>query len=277
MIILLGQSTVKLNISSPFTLTRANSSGLYLTVTIPSELTPVNSTCSLSYTSATCVQAGQFLNITGFGDFATSMVITFKANTSYFANTSTFISQLYYTGSLIATNSIMKLSSYCTNPCKQCTSTPTQCISCLPTPYTVNITYFPDTSTCVAVCPVTYFTSSGSCVSCNTTACYGCTSTANTCTSCQANRYLYLSSCLSACPSQYYPSNGSCVQCVAPCLTCTSATVCLTCTTNYFLDIDSKCVLTCSNISYIGLNGTCQLCTNNCRTCSRTLSNCTSC
>lgn len=278
MIILLGQSTVKLNISSPFTLTRATTpSDLYLTVTIPNDLTPINGSCSLSYTSATCLLSGQLLNISGFGDFSSALVITFRANTSYFVNTSNFLSQLYNAGSLIASNTAMRLASYCTTPCKQCTSTPTQCISCLPTPYTVNNTYFPDSSTCVSVCPITYFVSSGSCVSCNASACYGCTGTANTCTSCPVSRYLYLSTCLSSCPSQFYPSNGSCLQCVAPCLTCTSAAVCLTCTANYFLDIDSRCVLTCSNISYIGLNGSCQACINNCRTCSRTLTNCTSC
>ena len=221
--------------------------------------------------------SGQLLNITSFGSFSSPLVVTFKATTNYFVNTSSFTSQLSNGGSLISSDSLAKLTSYCTSPCKQCTSTKTQCLSCLPSPYTVNNTYFPDNSTCVNVCPTTYYATSGMCAACNQTACLGCTGGVNNCTSCQTGKYLFENGCLTLCPTQYYPINGTCVRCVAPCLTCSSATVCLTCTTGYFLDIDSRCVTTCSNISYIGLNSTCQLCTNNCRTCSGTLTNCTSC
>lgn len=143
-IILLGQSTVKLTIASPFALTRATTpSLLYLTVAIPTDLTPISGSCTLSFSSANCAINLQNLNITGFGDFSTALTITFRANTNYFVTTSTFISQLYYSSSLIASDINMKLASYCTSPCKQCTSTPTQCLTCLPTPYTVNNTYHP--------------------------------------------------------------------------------------------------------------------------------------
>lgn len=141
-------------------------------MSIPTDLTPINSSCSLSYSSAVCAMSEQNLNITGLGDFSSNLVITFRANTNYFANTSNFVSQLYYNASLIATNSAMRLSSYCILPCKQCTSTPTQCLSCLPPPYTINNTIFSDNNTCVAVCPSTYFVTSGACAKCNQTACF---------------------------------------------------------------------------------------------------------
>lgn len=221
--------------------------------------------------------SGQNLNISGFGDFSSSLTITIRANTNYFTNTSNFVSQLYYSSSLVATNSAMKLSSYCSNPCKQCTSTPTQCLSCLPSPYTINNTLFSDNSTCVAICPSTYYVTAGACAKCNQSACYECTGTVNNCTSCQSGKFLFESTCMASCPQQYYASNSTCLACGAPCVTCINSTACLTCMTNYFLDIDSRCVLTCSNISYIGLNGTCQKCTSNCLTCSLSLSNCTSC
>lgn len=275
---MLGQSSVKLTITSPFTISRATDlTLLYLVVSIPTDLTPIASTCTLSYSSADCVINGQLFNITNFGDFSTPLLITFNANTNYFVNSSTFTTHFYNGGSLIASDGTARLSSYCTSPCKQCTSTKTQCLSCLPTPYTVNNTFFPDTSTCVNVCPLSYYATSGMCANCNQSACLGCTSGPNYCTSCQTGKYLFSNGCLSSCPSQYYQNNGTCLSCVAPCFTCTAAAVCLTCNVGYFLDIDSRCVTTCSNISYIGLNGTCKLCTNDCRTCSITLSNCTSC
>ena len=125
-IILLGQSTIKLTLTSAFTLSRAtNQSLIYLTISIPTDLTPIANTCTLSYISATCTMNGQNFNISGFGDFGSILTVTFTANTNYFVSTSIFLSQLYYGTGLIATDSTMKVYSYCSNPCKQCTATPT--------------------------------------------------------------------------------------------------------------------------------------------------------
>lgn len=278
LIILLGQSNINLTITSPFSIPHSSDlTKLKLLVTVPSDLAPVTGTCALLYASATCVISNQTITITGFGDFSVPLTISFKAGTNYFVNTSPFTSQLYYGSDLIASDLSMKLASYCTVPCKQCTSNKVQCLSCLPMPYTTNNTYLSANNTCVTTCPISYYASAGQCLSCNASACYGCVDTANNCTSCQANTYLYGSTCLSICPDMYYAGNGVCNQCVPPCRTCSSPSACLSCTAGYFLDTDSRCVLTCSNTSYMGLNGTCQLCTNNCKTCSISLSNCTSC
>lgn len=277
-IILLSQSNISLTITSPFTIPHSGDlSKMILLVTIPTDLVPVVGTCSPSYVSATCVVNGQVLNVTGISDFATGLTIVFKAATNYFTTTSPFTSQLFYGSDLVASDTTMKLASYCTVPCKQCTSNKMQCLSCLPSPYTTNNTYLSSNNTCVVNCPTTYYASGGQCLACNSSVCLGCSNTANNCTSCQPNMYLYVNTCLAVCPDTYYAANGSCNQCVSPCKNCTSQTVCLSCITNYFFDIDSKCVLTCSNVSYIGLNGRCQLCTSNCKTCSINLSNCTSC
>lgn len=251
----------------------------YITLATPTDLNPINGTCTVSYAGAICTMVtSQSFNITNFGDLSSSLTITFKANTSYFVNTSTFQTQLYYNSSMISSNLATSLTAYCTNPCKQCTATPTQCLSCLPNPYTLNITFYSVNNTCVSICPVTYYINSGVCSLCNQTACYGCTGSLNNCTSCAVGKYLYQNTCLSACPFQYYANNASvCTQCVQPCANCTSATVCINCITGHFLDIDSRCVTTCSNISYIGINGLCKQCTNGCKTCLGTLSYCTSC
>ena len=272
---LLSTSTVAVTISSPFTLNRAtNTSLLYLLLTIPTELTILASSCSLSNPAATCAITSNKLNITAFTDLS-SLTITFKATTAYFATSSPFSATLYYSTYLVGTSSSATLSAYCSSPCQQCTATASQCLSCVPSPYTTKNTYLSFNNTCVITCPSTFYLSSSQCLACNSSACLACTGTSNNCTSCSAGKYLYSANntCLSVCPAQYYGANTSCYNCVYPCYNCTSSSVCSSCAATYFLDTTSKCVQTCSNVSYIGINGTCQQCTSNCGTCSASLSN----
>ena len=92
---------------------------------------------------------------------------------------------------------------------------------------------------------------------------------------------MFNKTCLSICPNGYYAYNNECLQCSSPCATCSGqALSCLTCVNGYFIDNGSnntRCVTTCSNNNYLGQDGQCKQCTNNCKTCSITLSNCTSC
>lgn len=177
---------------------------------IPNDLTLINNTCSTSNSLSTCKTTGQNLNITNFGDFSTNLTITFQANTNYFAATSVFQTYLNFISGLIASDTTMKLSSYCTSPCKQCTSVKTQCISCLPSPYTVNNTYFSGNLSCVNTCPITFYQNSGQCLNCDSNSCYGCSVTPTNCTSCAINKNLFQYQCLTTCPSQYYALNGTC-------------------------------------------------------------------
>ncbi len=164
-----------------------------------------------------------------------------------------------------------------------CTTINKECLSCLPSPYSVQNIYFPFNSSCVNACPDTYYLilSSNSCGKCNQSACYTCSNNDSYCSSCINGKFLYNNTCVSICPTGFYGLNNECQKCSSPCLTCNgSAAYCLTCISNYFIDIGtsiSSCVQTCTNVNYLGVDGICKQCTSNCKTCKGTLGNCTSC
>lgn len=93
--------------------------------------------------------------------------------------------------------------------------------------------------------------------------------------------YLFNNTCSLVCPTGYFALSSVCLPCTSPCATCSvQATSCLSCVNGYFIDNgsnSSNCVTICSNSNYLGINGQCKQCTNNCQTCSVSLSNCTSC
>ena len=289
-IILLGQSTVQLAIQAPFVLNRTpDSSKVTLQVIAPSDhLTPLASTCAVSLAGTACSLSGQTFTVSGLNSFSNSLTLTFSASTGYFAVVSSnFTATLSYDGVTVAFSSSGRLHTFCANPCKQCQTTASKCLSCLPTPYApLNNTLFPSNQTCLQNCPITYYQAQDSavnnlyiCLACNSSACYSCVETANKCTGCSAPTFLHQSACLQECPSTYYgdPASNSCKTCKSPCLTCNSLLLCSSCLTGYLLDIDSICRLTCSLPNYIGVNNLCQKCTSNCATCSASLSNCTAC
>ena len=177
-------------------------------VTVPSSLTPINQTCTLSYASAVCILAStQAYTLTLIDDFSSSLNMSFQAQTSYFTETSPFNITLKYGSNTIATNLIATVKPYCTNPCKQCSTSQTACVSCLQSPNTQNITFFPDNATCVQTCPSTYYLSGAQCSQCSSTLCLNCVGTASNCTSCQTSKNLYNNTCVSVCPSGYYANN----------------------------------------------------------------------
>jgi hypothetical protein len=151
----MGTTQLTISLSSPFSLTRAtNTSMVYIVFGIPTDFTPIDSTCILSYPSAICNKAStQILNLTNIGQFSTTLTLKFNASTTYFTQSSNFDIKLYYGSALVLLNNALRVSSFCVNPCKQCTTTATQCISCLPSPQTQNTTYFSANSSCVRVCP----------------------------------------------------------------------------------------------------------------------------
>ena len=142
-----------------------------MSVVVPAQLVPIDSTCTVSYPSSVCALSSQTFTITSFDRFANKMIFSFKANAQYFDETNPFTIRLTYGGSSIGSNTLLTVLRYCTNPCKQCTSNITQCLSCLPSPQATNTTYFPDNSTCVATCPSTYYLDGSQCSNCNATAC----------------------------------------------------------------------------------------------------------
>ncbi len=280
---MLSQSTIRLTFNNAFILSMAsNLTLLYIKIIVPNDVQPINNTCILSLNSALCnLTAAQTFIISNLGDFSSQLQMSFNCATNYFINSSSFDIKLYYNTNIVSSNFSTTIISYCSSPCKKCTLIKTDCLSCLPLLYTSNITLFSGNNTCVASCPATYYlpTNGLSCVICNQSICLNCQNTATNCTSCSTNSYLYQNSCPNACPNTFYSSNSPnvCLNCISPCFNCTSATICITCISNYYLDTDNTCQSVCKNTSYIGLGGKCQLCTNNCITCSVSLSNCTSC
>jgi hypothetical protein len=177
-IVLMGTSQLTFTLTSSFTLTQAtNTSMLYISFGVPTDFTPINSTCILSYPSAVCSNpTTQIFNLTNIGQFSTTLTVKFNASTTYFTQSSNFDIKLYYGSNTVLSNTALKVSSFCVNPCKQCTTTPTQCLSCLPSPQTQNTTYFSANSSCVSVCPNQYFmiSSNNTCGTCNASACFNC-------------------------------------------------------------------------------------------------------
>jgi hypothetical protein len=274
---LLNSSTLSLRITSPFTISAPNPTLLAIAITVPTDFTP-SATCTGSLTGSSCSLSGTVYTITGLNLFTNTINVTFTATAGYFTTTAAFTSVLSYSGNQVATDSTLTVSPFCTAPCKGCTTTATQCTSCLPTPYTSNNYLFSVNNTCLSVCPNGYYLPSGTftCQPCDSAICLTCSSTATGCTSCSSPRFLHNSSCLLSCPNTYYGSNTSCLPCTNQCYNCSSATVCLTCVPGYNLNPNNTCLTSCPN-GYIALSQVCSPCTSPCATCSLSVTNCSTC
>jgi len=177
-IVLMGTSQLTFTLTSPFALTQAtNTSMLYISFGVPTDFTPISITCILSYPSAVCSNPStQIFNLTNIGQFSTTLTVKFNATTTYFTQSSNFDIKLYYGTAIVLSNTALKVSSFCVNPCKQCTTVSTQCLSCLSSPQTQNSTYFSSNSSCVSSCPDQYYLISvnKTCGTCNATTCFNC-------------------------------------------------------------------------------------------------------
>jgi hypothetical protein len=123
-IVLLGDSKVTVELTSPFPLDKATNTNLIsIVMQVPTDLVPKANTCSPSYGSALCNQtSAQVFNITSIGAFSSPLNIKFTAVTSYFESSSTFDIKLYYNSFLVLSSSELKAVKYCSSPCKACTT-----------------------------------------------------------------------------------------------------------------------------------------------------------
>jgi len=202
-----------------------------------------NTSClSTTGTGCTIVNTTTF-RVASPGISLVSVTITFNnILLPYLNGTSTsFAIQYLYNGLKIATvASGVTVTPYCSSPCQQCSTSPTTCLSCLPTPNLLTI-YFSPNNTCMSACPSGYFVNGTICSLC-IAPCLTCLN-ATACSTCNATTIYYSlnNSCISGCPTGYYnDSSGNCTLCVLPCLTCTTATSCLSCATNYLYN--SSCI-----------------------------------
>lgn len=233
-ITLLSTSSLKLTIQTPFSLSSANSTGLSVSISLPSSSFTANNNCT---TNGTCTYLSSIngYNVTSLTANSFPLTVEFQAQTAYFTSTSSTMDiQLRYYGESFASNSNTSFTVYCTSPCKGCSSVKTSCTSCLPSTYVNNFTFYRQNSQCVQNCPDAFFNNASSleCNQCNSN-CSKCAGTANNCSGCLAssNTYLYQNTCLGTCPTQYYKnmSTQTCTFCPIGCLTCTGPTVCQTC------------------------------------------------
>lgn len=157
-IVLLSQSTVKLTINAPFTLTKAtNNSGLSIEITVPStSFTAASTGCS---TNGTCTYKSSVngYEVTSLTATSFPLLVSFSAQTGHFVNSDSFTIKLSYQNQLVSSNIDTTVSAYCTSPCQQCSLSRTTCSSCLPSSYTSNTTLNRGNSSCVQTCPDGYY------------------------------------------------------------------------------------------------------------------------
>jgi hypothetical protein len=150
----------------------------------------------------------------------------------------------------------------CSDSCLTCEDNlPNKCLSCYPDGL-LNVqasecesSLACNTDSSCTTCPTGYvLNNQKKCIKCNyaTENCIGCT-------------YDDLTSC-ARCAVGYYFSNKLCVKCESPCLACVTKGVCLSCTDGNYL------------VPGIGsLSGICKKCDINCKTCTTSPNQCTSC
>ena len=86
---------------------------LTLTVTLPNELTLINTTCTVTVSGTCSYVSGSSLTVTLFTSFPSTLNISLTANATHFTNSSTFTVTLDYNGSTVATDSTLTVSAYC--------------------------------------------------------------------------------------------------------------------------------------------------------------------
>ncbi|KRX04787.1 WW domain [Pseudocohnilembus persalinus] len=170
----------------------------------------------------------------------------------------------------------------CDPSCVTCDTSPTYCDECVSPTYYL---YTPEME-CITNCDSYqgWYTGTTQCEQCNV-ACKICTAgTANDCSSCNPNYYLFGTSCLSVCPVEYFANTNSltCEECVEPCKECTNynnnGEFCTSCIDNYYL-YNNDCIVSCP-LGWIGNDATneCVECDVSCMECDGIAYNqCTAC
>jgi proprotein convertase subtilisin/kexin type 5 len=133
-------------------------------------------------------------------------------------------------------------------------------------------------STCLSVCPNTYYAFNGQCLLC-ASPCANCNNTAAQCLTCITNYFLDIASsnptrCVLTCTNTNYVGiSGTCQQCTSNCLTCSKVqSNCTSCdNTNYQL-FSNACIRNCPLGMYSNAVGSCVNCVSPCKTCSSSIS-----
>jgi hypothetical protein len=156
----LSTSAIKLTVEQPFSLSKADPNLLYITIQLPSSsFTASASGCTVASGTCSYLSSINGYNVTFVAINAFPLLVQFSATTQYFlTKSSSFTIQMLYNGSLISSNTNTTVSVYCTTPCRQCTLSPTNCSTCMPSIYTSNTTLYYQNNSCLAVCPDGFYT-----------------------------------------------------------------------------------------------------------------------
>ena len=163
----------------------------------------------------------------------------------------------------------------CLQNCKICKDA-TSCDLC------IDKMFLKDKNQCVSDCTPNFVGVSTECKKCNP-ACKTCDSKdTNSCITCPANYYLYLTDCRANCPENTYPTDKmTCHPCpMNNCRTCQGGLTCTDCISNYVLQ-DNKCIPPPCSDGWIlaDKSNICKKCeVNNCKSCPNTnLKSCDNC
>lgn len=138
---------------------------------------------------------------------------------------------------------------FCSSTCFACSYITTNCTACIS-----NSSYpFLYNSTCVSVCPTTFYASastSNKCISCTNLnmGCSNCSSNGQFCLSCDIGFVYYNNtSCLNYTPNGYVNISGDAVPCDSSCLTCTGTIYTCTSCLLPLLYYSNSCIQLCPN------------------------------
>ena len=125
-------------------------------------------------------------------------------------------------------------------------------------------------ASCVANCPVGYFSDSIQCIKCDAN-CNKCQQDGK-CLECLSGLIVSPSgNCVSPSCTISQVSAGSCVSCASPCSTCTAlANICTSCISSYYLVAsNSTCTRICPNGQFAdSQSASCRPCRPTCKTCT---------
>lgn len=249
-----------------------------LAITIPNEYTASSIGCEsvVGITNFLCSFSSGILRITG-NSFQTSITLSLSGLTNPNVSLSSQFSLISYDSNnnvIDVSTTNYKYVAPCTIPCRSCTTTLSQCLSCYTASAvqsTVSNRKYLSLSQCEISCNSTAYADTDMiCRACSVN-CSACSLQPDNCTSCPVGRpYMLNNVCYIQCPTKYYndSSLGQCVSCPVLCQTCTSSTVCQSCIATYFLK-DNSCISACPPIFY-SENGVCIACSTNCTVCDAT-------
>ena len=167
-----------------------------------------------------------------------------------------------------------------------------------------------ETNTCNCnLCYGRYYLKNKQCYPCDSK-CYNCNITAETCTECMFNQFIYKNKCFPCerdncienendgckcikCKDGFYNFDYQCKSCIENCKDCTNSTKCIKCNENFFSDTNGQCQAcpnmckerkedkchckTCNDGFFMDNNEVCQTCQGSCKTCVNGSEICTSC